>query len=271
MSTNIKSIGNFRDLGGIKARDPFTKEAKRIKPHLLLRGEHMMDLTKEDADRLVNEYGLKCVIDLRTTQETIEKPDQEIPGVEHLHIPILTEAMAGISKEKGTDAGKVVQEADSEEALLKAIPDLVPLYSTMVREPSCVSQMTKVLKETMQRTSKGETVFFHCTGGKDRTGIVASLLETMLGVPKKDIMRDYVKTNRGHWGEILKLYYYGAVMRHSPKAGKKLAICFLAHPSFLQSTFDTMTKKAPSVRAFLIQEMGITLEDQEAFAKALLE
>ena len=271
MKETITSIGNFRDLGGMKGIDPVTKEEKQIKPHLLLRGALMMGLTDEEAKKLVEEYNLGCVIDLRTTQETEEKPDKVIPGVEYVHIQIMDEAMAGITKEKGTDAGTIVQKSDSEEELLKAIPDLVPLYSLMVKEPFCLGQMAKVIRKVMEVTEKGQAVFFHCTGGKDRTGVSAALIETILGVSKKDIFKDYLKTNKGNYGNIAKVYYYGAVVRHSRKAAKKMAICYLAPPSFLQSTFDTMIDRAATVPAFITYVLGITKEEQEAFAKAVLE
>lgn len=270
MKETITSIKNFRDLAGMKGKDPVSKEEKTIKPHLLLRGARLTEMTDEDGERLKNEYNVGCVIDLRTTQETVEKPDKVIPGIEYIHIPIIDEAMAGITKEHGTDTGAAVQKSDSEEALLKVIPDLVPLYSLMVKEPYCIAQMTKAIRKIMETTEKGQAVFFHCTGGKDRTGVLAALLETILGVGKKDIYADYLKTNRGNYGEIMKIYYYGAVVKHSRKAAKKMAICLLAYPTFLKSTFDAMIDRAASVSSFITYVMGITKEEQEAFAKAVL-
>jgi protein-tyrosine phosphatase len=37
---------------------------------------------------------------------------------------------------------------------------------------------------------------FHCAAGKDRTGIVAALLLSVLGVPEEDILDDYELTSR---------------------------------------------------------------------------
>lgn len=45
------------------------------------------------------------------------------------------------------------------------------------------------------QTSSDSALLFHCTAGKDRTGIAAALILYALGVDEKKIMEDYTATN----------------------------------------------------------------------------
>ncbi len=76
----LQGVPNFRDLGGLE-----TADGRKIKPHKLLRGGHLAQLTPGDRQLLTETYDLKTVIDLRTGKERSQKPDQALPGVENIH------------------------------------------------------------------------------------------------------------------------------------------------------------------------------------------
>jgi protein-tyrosine phosphatase len=44
-------------------------------------------------------------------------------------------------------------------------------------------------------------ILFHCSAGKDRTGIASALLLSALGVDRKDIFDDYMLTNKALIGK----------------------------------------------------------------------
>jgi len=52
-----------------------------------------------------------------------------------------------------------------------------------------------IFKHFLERP--GEACLFHCTAGKDRTGLVAALILMLLGVADADITRDYALTTLG--------------------------------------------------------------------------
>ena len=93
----LRGSSNFRDLGGVKLRDGSILPTGKY-----FRGKTLFGLRKRDIDKLVKEYGLKTVIDLRTNQEVEEKPNPKIEGVTFIHMPIFDEAVAGITREYGT-------------------------------------------------------------------------------------------------------------------------------------------------------------------------
>ena len=162
----LKHIKNYRDLGGVK-----TVDGREIKPHMLIRGTALLAPGPISIAALKDCYNLKTIIDLRTIKERQEKPDVDIEGVEILHMPIINEATAGISHEK---------KVRSMESLLM-MPSMTELYISMVTKDS-LENLVKVLKFILTLPEEKFAVVFHCTAGKDRTGIVAALLLSFLGL-----------------------------------------------------------------------------------------
>ena len=64
----------------------------------------------------------------------------------------------------------------------------------MVMRPACQRQFAAFLREVVN-TPEG-AVFFHCTQGKDRTGLAAAYLLSALGVDRETIIADFDKTNQ---------------------------------------------------------------------------
>ena len=84
---SLESIADARHLGGYHAAD-----GKRIREKALLRSGTLFAASPNDIDRLVKEYGLTTVIDLRTAKESEEKPDPVILGVSYHAIPVMGES-----------------------------------------------------------------------------------------------------------------------------------------------------------------------------------
>src|SRR5699024_12834665 len=53
----------------------------------------------------------------------------------------------------------------------------------------------KMFNVLLENDKEGESVVFHCTAGKDRTGVAAFLILSALGVSEKQIVEDYLYTN----------------------------------------------------------------------------
>ena len=80
----LEGAPNFRDLGGLPAAD-----GRRVQSGRLLRCGHLGHITPSDADKLLHDYHLKTVIDMRTENEISRRPDTVLDGVEYLRCPIL--------------------------------------------------------------------------------------------------------------------------------------------------------------------------------------
>lgn len=182
---------NLRDLGGI----PFP--GGTVPSGLFLRSGKLSILSKEDCVALCKQYKIGCVIDLRTRIETIEFPDPIPEGVEYLQIPLLKDATVGITHETGSDAMTILRKLRKDPDKIKEmIPDFEVLYKEIVTDEYCRGQLDKVVAKLKENAAKGICTLFHCTTGKDRTGIVSMALLKTYGVSDEDIIKDYLLTNR---------------------------------------------------------------------------
>ena len=183
----FEGLPNTRDMGGIAGAD-----GRRVVCGKLLRSGALDGATSHDLDLLRDGYRLRTVVDLRTEEERRKKPDPEdaLPDVRFVDAPILNPASLGIAKEggiKGLAEAMLTIEGHPGD-LMKRI-----YVSTMTNEKGqrgFASFFEAVL------TTKEGSVLWHCSAGKDRTGIAAALLLHVLGASDDDIMEDYLASNR---------------------------------------------------------------------------
>jgi Protein tyrosine/serine phosphatase len=182
-------IVNARDLGGLPAG------GRTVRHGLLLRSAHLHDATDGDVRKLRREYHLRKIFDFRTVHESEKLPDREIPGVEHIFLPTLD-----IDAE--LRSGEAVP-ADTWIDLSAHIVRLAftPLFQKKARElyPSLVLSEFSQLQyaaflDMILETPEG-AVLWHCSQGKDRTGIGAALILGALGATRETIVADFDQSN----------------------------------------------------------------------------
>lgn len=246
----ISSVRNLRDFGGLK-----TQEGKTIKSGLCYRSAALESITKRDQRKMVKQYHLSQVIDLRTDREKEEKPDRIPKGVAYHHMPLFGENVPGITREKG--ASRLDQ--------LKNLPDLQGLYPFLLTDPFARDQ----LKQIMQMIIHNEegAILWHCSEGKDRCGTVSALFLMLLGVDRETIMEDYLLTNRANWKKRFFYLFLVLLVTGKPKTAYRVFRVYSVEPDFLQATFDTIDNTFGGTEAFFKDTLGITEEDL-AVAKA---
>ena len=199
---------NLRDLGGIGGGI--------VSKGLFLRSGKLSILSKDEVTGLCNKYGIKCVIDLRTAVESAEFPDPLPDGVEYVQIPLLKDAAVGITRETGSDPMTILKNLRKQPEKLKAmIPDFKALYTDIVTDEFSRAQLDKVVFRLRENADKGICTLFHCTAGKDRTGIVSMALLKSYGVGDGEIIKDYLRTNRNaFWPTIKKCLVVGLLTQN---------------------------------------------------------
>lgn len=162
---------NFRDLGGYTAAD-----GASVKWRKLFRSGVLDRLTEADQAALAS-LKLGAIVDFRTSNERVLRPSRPIAGARIW------------SREYGSS------NADHNQPLGHIPPAKLRRQMFMAYESMLDEQADgyRVLMQTLADAS--EPVLFHCTGGKDRTGIGAALVLELLGVDRDQIAADYVLTN----------------------------------------------------------------------------
>ena len=94
-----------------------------------------------------------------------------------------------------------------------------------------------------------DPLLFHCTAGKDRTGLAAALVLFALGVSETDIWQDYLLTN-----QLYKRNSTGAIAL-SPDV---LKIVWQVQESFLQASLEEIKSQYGDVQHYLSDQLGLT-------------
>lgn len=170
----IEGAVNFRDLGGLPAA------TGTVRRGVLYRSGMTHQISEAGIQRLAEEYGLRTVIDLRSRQELDSGlATWHVAGISHHHVPVLQSTTASI------------EEISRRYAEMKSgVFDWTGMYVRMLEEgaPAFKQVFTLVAK------ADGLPAVFHCSGGRDRTGVTAALLLSAVGVADELIARDYALT-----------------------------------------------------------------------------
>lgn len=162
---------NIRDLGGYETADGLVTSFGR-----LLRSDGLQKLTDKEWKRL-KEFGIQTVLDLRSRAEIEVNPDRVPEGIKWIHCP-LQRAQIDLNDVTGSAA--------------KAFAgSLTEGYVNMVKDNGDL--LAAALIELTSGLERG-AVLFHCSAGKDRTGVLASAVYFMMGVEAEDIIADYEVT-----------------------------------------------------------------------------
>lgn len=176
----LEGAYNFRDLGGLPAAG-----GKRVVARRVFRADRLSRLTAADAALLAG-FGITRVFDLRSSAELA------VDGIgtfsadadRHRHVPLVQVALS--AGDPTIDWTKV---------------NLQDRYLEMLREGGTV--IRTILEHIAAQDGYGTV--FHCTGGKDRTGVLAAVLLRVLGVPDEVIVEDYAVSER-YLDPVVRLY-----------------------------------------------------------------
>lgn len=242
----------YRDLGGIK-----NKEGKTIKPNMIVRGKSLYKIKEKDIRKL-KEVNLSKVIDLRTAVEADEKPNTIIDKIKYLHMPIFKEKTAGITHEKEENKLK----------MLKNMVSIENLYKLMVTDKYSIEQLKNIIHEIIN--SDTYPVLFHCTAGKDRTGVVAMLLLNILDVDKKTIMSNYLEINKKHKPKANLFYVLINVLVWNKELAKKARSYYMVHESYLETAIAAIKETYGTIDNYIKEALGVTDEMKQAFKDKVL-
>lgn len=175
--TGFPLLMNLRELGGIESAD-----GRRVRHGLLYRGAALTGLSPEQ-HRIVDGFGLRCILDLRAENEADGQEDYVPEGAEYHRIAGMYDAVGNeMDFSPGAVASFLTMDNDPM-GLMRA------LYTSMTHGNPAMHALTDCL------IAGKAPLYVHCSAGKDRTGVAAALVLTLLGVPDDTIMEEFLLTN----------------------------------------------------------------------------
>lgn len=161
---------NFRDLGGYPTRHgPPTRWGRAF------RSDRLDGLSARD-QAVIESLGISTVFDLRSNAEVAAAPDR-LPGtVTHVHLPMSSDVAQHRSMLTRIVDGTLTK-FDND--------DMAAGYLNMLEG------FGDYFTEVIDAVAAGDRILFHCTAGKDRTGVMAMVLLGLAGVPEPHLLDDY--------------------------------------------------------------------------------
>lgn len=170
---------NFRDLGGYP-----TSHGRPVAWGRVYRSDHLSELSAADLD-VLGALGVRVAVDLRGPHEHASAPSALPDGgpVDRIDLPVGDGSVDGVP----------LRELVTSKAIdAFSVQDMVDLYVALLDQHA--DTFATVL--TLVADADRQALVFHCTAGKDRTGLAAALLLDTLGVADATILDDYELTNR---------------------------------------------------------------------------
>ena len=232
---------NFRELGGYLA-----DEGKHVKWGQIYRGIPTGKLTGEADRRLLDSLGLRLILDLRSSGEAKKEPDYVPDGARLVQI-------CGLCAEDGTEIDFSPKDI---EKLIGTAPQEDPvrlMYRRMLNG-------NKAYRELFRALEAGETpILFHCTSGKDRTGVAAMLILLALGASDETICADYARTNLCRAAEIEKaMADHAAEIAADPVQKLRWQTSAGVDPEIAPFVLRTIRQDYGSAENYLEKEYGLT-------------
>jgi protein-tyrosine phosphatase len=229
---SLQGAVNFRDIGGYK-----TKDGHQVKWGKIYRSADLSKLTEADLAELKNRK-ITYDVDLRGTWEAQQAPDRLNPNTDYILCPAGSDSVNAIVRDL---------------AVHKNTDSLMTVFYTSTRY---FTDRYKPFFNKLLAMPDNESLVFHCTAGKDRTGIAAALFLYSLGVPYETIIADYTATNYYRKAESQKSVKSMVQMMHvDEKSARNL---MEAKKEYLDASFAAINKRYGSVDNFLTNEIGLT-------------
>lgn len=231
---NIQDSPNFRSLSGLT-----NKENKKIKEDIVYRSGSFSNLSGNDAE-IFKSLGINTIVDFRTDFEIKKDPDF-IPEGKDITIKrakigaldslSMTKMMAALTNPKLGSKQIDSLMIDANIKMAQNIVDFKPFFDEVKNEDAIV--------------------LFHCSAGKDRTGIASSLLLYILDFSYDEIMKDYLRSNEA----VSKINTEKYKQYGIPE--DKIKSLMGVKQEYLEAAWNTFKTKYGSVDNMLLKEFNI--------------
>jgi len=244
----LQGATNTRDLGGIA-----TSNGRTVRFGTVFRADAMNKLTDADVARFAG-MGLRTAVDFRGTSEIAASGADRLPaGAIGVHAPALDESTGDLATmisamlATGDNAGLAELLGDG-----KGYAMNVEGGASMATS----AQSRKSFAETLRRLADPRQVplLYHCTAGKDRTGMMTALLLTTLGVPRTTVTADYMASNDYRRAGNEATYAY---LRSKGIDVELIRPVMEQSPAYVDAFLDTIQREYGSIDRYLAKGLGL--------------
>ncbi|MDW5289648.1 tyrosine-protein phosphatase [Formosa sp. PL04] len=254
----LKSQPNFRDLGGI-----LTKSGKKVKPNSIFRSGFLGEMDENDLS-ILTELHIGEILDLRTTEEINLIGKGEYPkSIVYKNIPLNA---GNISKSLIPIFEKGEFSLIEPNLLNKIYFELITTFKT---------ELAAIFREIIDAD---QGIIYHCSHGKDRTGIISALLLDFFDVDRAYIYKDYLlsneflkKQNTYHLQMIKENFSKQFHREVSDEEFAPVQSLFYVHEDILKGVFEYLDTTYGSVNTYFKTELNLSEVELELLKSKYLE
>jgi len=238
----FKKVVNFRDVGGLK-----TTQGKTVKWGKIYRSDNLSQLRTGEFDKF-NDLQIKTVFDLRTPQEIEGKEDHLPPNVSYVHAPSVLDHGDLLSGMRS----KVLNGEISDE---ESIQIMAEFYRGIVADN------VPALKQLLQTILNSDApVLYHCSAGKDRTGITTALILSVLKVDRQTIINEYLLSDYYRRQKVERMLTKAKIAKViKPRLGVGVIQNFMSvNERYLNEAFNYIDSNYGGMDAFIKNQLGIS-------------
>ncbi|AYM02414.1 tyrosine-protein phosphatase [Levilactobacillus yiduensis] len=253
---NLTAGFNFRDLGGYQGSN-----GRTVKWRKLWRTAHLASLTAEDSQKLID-AGIGVVIDLRSTAEVQQFPDQ-LGSLQSIHLPVFDND----ETESAASAAELERLFSREHR--GGYLRMMRVYRRLVISPQAQQAYSEFLQLILKLGGQCG-IIFHCSAGKDRTGMAAVFLLRALGVAPETVLADYLLTNPAsekHISDRVAAVPIGPGRQNFRQSVRDLAS---VHSDYYNQAMCLINYEYGGMSAYLTEILRFSLADQAKLQKLYL-
>ncbi|MBT8115655.1 MAG: tyrosine-protein phosphatase [Arenicella sp.] len=269
---NIEGVINFRDLGGYHTVDGYN-----LKWGQVFRSAQLDRMTEQGVRDMAS-LGIRTVVDLRFSDETSRYPTMvaAVPDAEILSWHDERE----LEQESDANARSEAMQRSWRDSLHSNDPEQVR-EAMRINYPKKLYSHRAIYRKMLLRLAEGATpLVFHCAAGKDRTGVAAALILSLLGVSRDQIVEDYLLTQPqienlmdawltgGATGAAEQEDFQRGLARHSRPVVQPI---FDADVNYITTLLDYVENTYQGFRHYAEQQLELTPQQLDALAHQLLE
>lgn len=265
---NLDGTDNFRDCGGYE-----TIDGRRVKWGLLYRSDQLSNISERDITILEN-MGLKTIVDYRSISEVALAPDKKIPGTNvysldpnakiaqlaagSLDKNNMNKSLLDLLKENQFNPDKY---GDPEESMYKQ-------YKRLIYSDSSKKVYRKLIELALNEHNV--PLVQHCRGGKDRTGIGVAIILLALGVREESVIYDYTLTAQYRVSKNKRQMHMYKKYTQDEKTLKLLFTLQQSKAKYIKTALNEMKKSYGSIDLYLKEALGIDQNMKEQLKKIFL-
>ncbi|OKL57728.1 hypothetical protein UA08_07232 [Talaromyces atroroseus] len=270
---NVSGVVNFRDLGGYSCLTPLTpvsngspviaskgSPSSYIRPGFLFRSAQPSQITETGIEVLTHKLNIGAIFDFRSQTEiqlvATRYPDSllEIPFTSRYAVPVFEHcdfSPVSLSKKYGAPSNAPPTEAEH--------GSFVQAYEDIARSAAENGSFRSITDHILRYPDM--PILFHCTVGKDRTGVFAALLLKLCGVSDEVVIQDYALTTQGlgAWREHL---IQRLLQRNDVATREDAEFILASRPETMKSFLaDVVETKFGGARNYFTLLCGLTEDD----------